>query len=288
MRLDDLRPSDNVDDRRGRGGFGGRPLALGGGGLGLVGIVLVSLLLGVDPMTLLSGSDITAPTGQQTSQGPRADDASFDFARRIMGSTEDVWTEVLAQKNIRYTPATFTAYDYQTPTGCGGGEAAMGPFYCPADSHVYLDLSFFNELATRFGSPGQFAQAYVIAHEVGHHVQNLLGTSDQVQQAMQRGDRAGQGSASVRMELQADCYAGVWARHADQRFHILEQGDVESGLRAASAVGDDTLQKQSQGRVVPDAFTHGTSAQRVKWFQRGLANGDMDACNTFNVSDAAL
>jgi predicted metalloprotease len=249
--------------------------------------LVLSLLFGVDPSQLLNGG-LPLDDQQQTTSGPRPDDASFEFARRIMGSTEDVWTEVLAEKNVRYQPTVFTAYDSQTPTACGGGQAAMGPFYCPADQRVYVDLSFFNELATQFGAPGQFAQAYVIAHEVGHHVQNLLGTSDRVQQSMQGGERSGAGSMPVRLELQADCYAGVWAKRADARFKILEQGDVEGGLRAASAVGDDTLQKQSSGRVVPDAFTHGTSAQRVKWFRRGLADGDMNACNTFDVSEAAL
>ena len=193
-----------------------------------------------------------------------------------MGSAEDIWAPLLQEQGIRFMPATFTAYDYVTPTGCGTGQSAAGPFYCPGDDHIYVDLSFFNELGQRFGAPGQFARAYVLAHEYGHHIQNLMGTMDQ------RGGR-GADSDAVRIELQADCYAGVWAYRANRQFNMLESGDVEGGLRAASAVGDDTLQKQSQGYVVPDSFTHGSSAQRVRWFQRGMAGGDMAACDTFSA-----
>jgi predicted metalloprotease len=280
MRIDDLRPSDNVEDRRGAFGGYGPHLAMGGGGLGLVGIVILSLLFGVDPSKLLNGTDQGDAPVQQTSgeNGPRADDPSFQFARRIVGSAEDVWTPLVRAKGVVFQPATLTVYDYETPTGCGEGQSAAGPFYCPSDARIYLDLSFFNELSDRFAAPGEFAQAYVIAHEYGHHIQNLMG----VFESHGRGG-TGADSDSVRRELQADCYAGVWAYHANAQFQILQQGDVEGGLRAASAVGDDTLEKQSQGYAVPDAFSHGTRAQRVRWFRRGLADGDMDQCDTFEA-----
>lgn len=276
MRLNDLRQTENVDDRRGAfGGFGGR-VALGGGGLGLVGIIVISLLLGVDPSELLNGTPTETVQG-----GPRSDDAAFQFARKIVGSAEDVWTPILRARGIAFSPATITVYDYATQTGCGQGLSSAGPFYCPNESHIYLDLSFFNQLAEQYGAPGEFAQAYVIAHEYGHHIQNLVGT-------MERDQAEGEGAAgatgrSVRVELQADCYAGVWAFHANRQFKILEQGDVDAGLRAASSVGDDTLQKQNQGYAIPDSFTHGSSAQRVRWFKRGLAQGDIDACDTFSA-----
>ncbi|HEX3945246.1 MAG TPA: neutral zinc metallopeptidase [Rhizomicrobium sp.] len=280
MRIDDLRPSDNVEDRRGAFGGYGPHLAMGGGGLGLVGIVILSLLFGVDPSKLLNGTDQGGAPAQQTTaeNGSRADDPSFQFARRIVGSAEDVWTPLVRAKGVVFQPATLTVYDVETPTGCGEGQSAAGPFYCPSDARIYLDLSFFNELSDRFGAPGEFAQAYVIAHEYGHHIQNLMGVFES-----HGGGGTGAESDSVRRELQADCYAGVWAYHANAQFQILQQGDVESGLRAASAVGDDTLEKQSQGYAVPDSFTHGTSAQRVRWFRRGLADGDMDQCDTFEA-----
>jgi hypothetical protein len=279
MRLDDLRPSDNVEDRRGEGGGGGfgPRMVFGGGGLGLVAVLVLSLVFGVDPSQLLNGGPLPQPQVRQES-GPRGDDAAFDFTRRIIGSAEDVWSPLLRQHNIRFSPATFTAYDYATPTGCGTGQSSAGPFYCPGDAHIYLDLSFFNELDQRFGAPGQFARAYVIAHEYGHHVQNLLGVMDR-----RGGPSRGADSDSVRTELQADCFAGVWTYHANQQFAILQNGDVEGGLRAASSVGDDTLQKEGQGYIVPDSFTHGSSAQRVRWFQRGLDSGQMDACDTFSA-----
>jgi predicted metalloprotease len=280
MRLDDLRPSENVEDRRGAFGGYGPHLAVGGGGIGLVGLVIISLLFGVDPSRLLNGGGPGAPQEQTTGEpaGPRADDASFQFARKIIGSAEDVWTPLMRAKGIVFAPATLTVYDTETPTGCGEGQSAAGPFYCPQDSHVYLDLSFFNELSDRFGAPGEFAQAYVIAHEYGHHIQNLMGVFGDG-----GGQERGASGTSVRRELQADCYAGVWAYHANAEFRILQQGDVEGGLRAAAAVGDDTLEKQTQGYVVPDSFTHGTSEQRVRWFRRGLAEGDMDQCDTFDA-----
>jgi predicted metalloprotease len=282
MRLDDLRPTENVDDRRGESGggfgFGGPRMVFGGGGLGLVAVIVLSLLFGVDPSALLNTGSGGGPMPMQQVQqaGPRADDDAMLFARRIVGSAEDVWSPLLRAEGVNFTPATFTAYDEATPTGCGTGQSSAGPFYCPGDNHIYLDLAFFNELAQRFGSPGQFARAYVIAHEYGHHIQNLLGTMDR-----HGGRSRGADSDSVRVELQADCYAGVWAWHANRQFNILQTGDVEEGLKAASAVGDDTLQKESQGYAVADSFTHGSSAQRMRWFQRGLSGGDMAACDTF-------
>jgi len=273
MRLDDLRPSGNMDDRRGRGG--GR-MIFGGGGLGVVGIIVLSLLFGVDPTQLL-GPMMDQPQTRNAGE-PRADDAAYAFATRVIGSAEDVWQPLLQAQGIRFVPATTAVYEQATATGCGTGQAAAGPFYCPADAHIYLDLTFFNELASRFGAPGEFARAYVIAHEYGHHIQNLIGVMDR----RDMGERGAQG-ASVRTELQADCFAGVWAFHANQRFAILETGDVESGMRAAQAVGDDMLARQGQGVAVPDSFTHGTSAQRVAWFQRGLQSGQMAACDTFRA-----
>jgi predicted metalloprotease len=289
MRMDDLEPTENVDDRRGQGGggfggFSGRGLAIGGGGIGTVVIVIILALLGVDPSQLLSGSDPSAPTSPEATQpgappGPRADDAQVYFSRQIIGSADEEWRAIFRQYGREYRPVTFTPYDGATQTaGCGSGEAAMGPFYCPADTRVYIDMSFFRELASRFGAPGQFAQAYVIAHEVGHHVQNQLGISEQADRS---GDRRGANSASVALELQADCFAGVWANHANARHHILENGDVESGLAAANAVGDDTLQRATRGTIEPDSFTHGTSAQRVQWFRTGLQSGDPNSCDTF-------
>jgi len=284
MRLDDLRPSENVEDRRGEGygggGFGGGfgpRMVFGGGGLGLVVVLVLSLFFGVDPSQLLNGGSGFQPQTRQET-GPRSDDADYEFARRIIGSAEDVWQPLLQNRGVRFTPATFTAYDNATPTGCGVGQTSAGPFYCPGDAHIYLDLSFFNELSQRFGAPGEFARAYVIAHEYGHHIQNILGVMNS-----RGGPSRGADNGSVRTELQADCYAGVWAYHANQQFAILQNGDVEGALRAASSVGDDTLQKENQGVIVPDSFTHGSSAQRVRWFQRGLEGGRMDACDTFSA-----
>jgi hypothetical protein len=287
MRLDDLRPSENVEDRRGEGygggGFGGfgPRMVFGGGGFGLVVVLLLSLFFGVDPSQLLNGGPGPQPQTRQES-GPRSDDAAYDFARRVIGSAEDVWQPLLRDRGVRFAPATFTAYDNATPTGCGTGQSSAGPFYCPSDAHIYLDLAFFKELSQRFGAPGEFARAYVIAHEYGHHIQDLLGVMDRGGMAS-RGPERGANSESVRTELQADCYAGVWAYHANQQFAILQNGDVDGALRAASSVGDDTLQKESQGYIVPDSFTHGSSAQRVRWFERGLEGGRMDACDTFSA-----
>jgi predicted metalloprotease len=278
MRLDDLRPSDNMDDRRGQGGSFGPRMAFGGGGLGLVAVLAISLIFGVDPRMLLEGGPV--PTEQTRQQGgPRADDDAYNFTRRIIGSAEDVWAPLMQQQGARFQPARTAVYDQVTPTGCGTGQSAAGPFYCPSDGGIYLALTFFNELGQRFGAPGEFARAYVIAHEYGHHIQNLMGVMDR-----HGGQDRGADSNSVRIELQADCFAGIWAVRADRSFNMLESGDVESGMQAASAVGDDTLQKSAgRGYVVPDSFTHGSSAQRVRWFKRGLASGDVAACDTFSA-----
>ncbi len=274
MRLNDLRRSSNVEDRRG-GGMGG--IALGGGGIGVVALAVIYMLLGGNPQDILASQE-PAPAAAPGQQGPRADDKLVDFSAAVLGSTEDVWSDIFKERGAAYTPATFVPYDQATRTGCGTGQAAMGPFYCPADQRVYVDMTFYKELQDRFGAPGDFAQAYVLAHEVGHHVQNLMGTSEQVQRA--RGGADGN-AMSVRLELQADCYAGVWANRANAKQQILEPGDIDEGLAAANAVGDDTLQKKTQGRVVPDAFTHGTSAQRVRWFRTGFESGKPESCDTF-------
>lgn len=280
MRLDDLRPSENVDDRRGGGGGGFGPrLAFRGGGLGLVAVLAISLIFGIDPRQLLEGGGPLPVQRSQRDVGSCADDRDCQFARQIIGSAEDVWAPLMQQGGARFTPATFTPYDYVTPTGCGTGQSAAGPFYCPSDRGIYIDLTFFHELSQRFGAPGEFARAYVIAHEYGHHIQNLTGVMER-----HGGRERGADSDAVRIELQADCYAGVWAVRADRQFNMLESGDIESGMQAASAVGDDTLQKQSQGYVVPDSFTHGSSAQRIRWFRRGLERGDPAACDTFSAS----
>ncbi len=295
MRLDDLRPTEYIDDRRGQGGFGvggGRGIMIGGGGIVSVIFVIVALLFGVDPGALLDASgpmeQQQAPTQNQgpfdpdgtARSGANTSDPAFSLSARIVGSTEEEWSAIFAANGRRYEPATFTPYTQATRTNCGVGQAAMGPFYCPADRRVYIDLDFFRELDQRFGAPGDFAQAYVIAHEVGHHVQNLLGISDRAERAMQGGGSDAR-RVSVMLELQADCFAGVWANRANRRHRILEAGDVEEGLRAASAVGDDTLQEAAGRRATPDSFTHGSAAERTRWFRTGLESGDPGSCDTF-------
>ena len=275
MRWQDLRRSDNVEDRRGLRIPGG-PI---GGGLGLLVVLLIALVTGVDPRGLLEGIGAAGPA---PAAAPAADDSMRQFVGAILGSTEDTWTAILRAEGREYRPATLVLFSGATPSACGMGQAAMGPFYCPGDEKVYIDLSFYDELRTRFRAPGDFAQAYVIAHEVGHHVQDLAGTSDQVHRLQERAGQAEANAASVRLELQADCYAGFWAHHADAARPLLESGDVEEALTAASAIGDDRLQRETQGTIVPETFTHGTSAQRVRWFRRGLDSGDWRACDTFH------
>jgi predicted metalloprotease len=282
MKWQDERRSDNVEDRRGislRGGAG----VVGGGA---VIVAIVAALLGAPPSLvralLGAGSDDT-PTHSTQPVDP-AENQRVEFVKVVLGSTEDVWSAVLPGSGARYVPPRLVLFSGAVQSACGFNTAATGPFYCPPDRRVYLDLSFFRELARRFGAPGDFAQAYVIGHEVGHHVQNLLGISARVQEEREgASSRAEANHVSVETELQADCLAGVWAFHANQTHHVLEAGDVESALRAATAIGDDTLQRQARGTVVPDSFTHGTSAQRVHWLRTGLERGRVQDCNTFDT-----
>ena len=268
--------SNNVEDRRGMGG-----MAIGGG-IGAVVLALVAALLGVDPGAI-GGGGSAAPDANAPSQAPPQNDAESQFVRGVLGSTEVTWQAIFQQMGRQYQDPRLVLFTRAYPSACGMGQAAMGPFYCPRDEKVYIDLSFYDELSQRFQAPGKFAQAYVIAHEVGHHVQNLLGISQQVEQAQQGARSRGEANAySVALELQADCFAGIWAKHANDEGSItIEPGDVESALTAASAIGDDKLQQESQGYVVPESFTHGSSAQRVRWFQRGLQSGDIKQCDTF-------
>jgi predicted metalloprotease len=280
MRWSDLRRSDNVEDRRGMS-MGGAGLKLGGGGLLL--IVVLSLLTGTNPLDLLSGLQEVEQPGTIDSgpeRKPPADDPQADFIRAVLGDTEDTWGRLFSQGGGTYEPPRLVLFSGAVQSACGQASAAVGPFYCPPDHRVYLDLEFFRELSERFGAPGDFARAYVVAHEIGHHVQNLLGVSERVQRQRARTDQAGANALSVRVELQADCYAGVWGHSAAQR-NILEPGDVEAALAAATAIGDDRLQKQARGYVVPESFTHGSSAQRVRWFRTGLETGDVRRCDTF-------
>jgi predicted metalloprotease len=279
MRWSDMRRSDNVEDRRGMS-MGGAGVKLGGGGLLL--ILVLSVLTGTNPLDLLSGLEQASPpvVDSGPERKPPADDPQADFIRAVLGDIEDTWGRLFEQGGGRYEAPRLVLFSGAVDSACGQASAAVGPFYCPPDRKVYLDLQFFRELSERFGAPGDFARAYVVAHEVGHHVQNLLGTSDKVQRQRSRMDQAAANALSVRLELQADCYAGVWGYYAAQR-NILESGDVESALAAASAIGDDRLQKQARGYVVPESFTHGSSAQRVRWFRAGLESGDVRRCDTF-------
>jgi uncharacterized protein len=283
MRWKGRRQSSNVEDRR-----GSRPVGRGmvGGGLGVLAVVVISLLFGVDPRVLLSGLQaVDVGGGQQVdpSYVETPENARHrEFVSVVLADTEDVWQDLFKAGGAAYREPTLVLFSGAVESGCGFAEAAMGPFYCPADGRVFIDLSFFDDLERRLGAGGDFAEAYVIAHEVGHHVQNLLGTSAEVQRLQQRAGQVEANQLSVRLELQADCYAGLWAHHADRTKGILEAGDIEEALGAASAVGDDRLQRQAQGRVVPDSFTHGTSEQRMRWFRRGLETGSLEACDTFS------
>jgi predicted metalloprotease len=298
--------SSNIEDRRGQGGFGGGgfggggiPIPIGGGGgglfkggIGFVAFIVIALIFGADPMALLSSlaggdtSSYTTPATQssRTARAPAAD-AETQFVSRVLKSTEDVWTSLFRDMGRQYVDPKLVLYRDATRTACGTGQSAMGPFYCPADERVYLDLGFFDDLASRFHAPGQFPQAYVIAHEVGHHVQDLLGITGKVEQMRQNMSKRDANALSVRVELQADCFAGVWANRAEQKSggKMIDDKDVDQALAAASAIGDDRLQKQAQGRVVPDSFTHGSSAQRTRWFRIGLDSGDPRKCDTFRA-----
>lgn len=284
MRWRGQRESDNVEDRRGISPGG---IAVGGG-IGTILLVLVVMALGGDPSALLNQTQTQTQPGQTSdkpyvSQNPQEEERKH-FVATVLASTEDVWRNQFKAMGKTYREPTLVLFSGQVNSACGMAGAAMGPFYCPGDSKLYIDLSFYDELKDRFGAPGDFAQAYVVAHEVGHHVQNLLGISEQVNQLRSRLSEKEFNKISVRMELQADFFAGVWAHHAQRMKNLLDERDIEDGLRAASAIGDDTLQRQSQGHVVPDAFTHGTSAQRVRWFRKGWDTGDINQGDTFNAS----
>ena len=304
MEWDNFRASDNVEDRRGDasggGGSGGGGI-IGGGGLGIGAIVLiliVSYFTGIDPRTLINGAEQVSNTrngyqqqqtdDQQPRQQQQAEsdgapkDAMGKFVAAILGETEDTWSRVLPdQKGIQYQPVKLVLYTGRTRSGCGGAQAQMGPFYCPVDKKVYLDLSFFREMKDKLGGGGDFAYAYVIAHEIGHHIQDQLGILGKVQAAEQRADATGRNAMSVKIELMADCLAGVWAANANKKDNFIQPGDVDKAVSTARAIGDDTLQKASQGYAVPDSFTHGSSALRTQWLQTGLQSGQIDSCNTF-------
>ncbi len=334
MRLDDQRPSDNVEDQRGSGGgFGGGNGDLSGmggrGGVGGIGGGILSMLLstigirgmvllaivyfalkffvGIDLINMINGGGMSLPGGSGQVQMPETNtqvgqadsggvssggvagtdvtttDAGKLFISRVLGSTEDVWGKIFKDMGKQYEQPPLVLFTGYTQSGCGTAQSAMGPFYCPSDHKVYIDLAFYQDMKNKLGAPGDFAQAYVVAHEVGHHVQTLLGIADQVQQARSRASEADSNGLSVRMELQADCFAGIWATEADATKHILESGDIEEALNAASQIGDDRLQKRSQGYAVPDTFTHGTSEQRVKWFKQGLTAQTLKDCDTFSA-----
>jgi len=305
MRWEDLPESGNVEDRRGDdgGGYGGGGgIPIGGGGLGIGGILVLGLLgwaLGIDPSVLISGAEIL--TGGQRQEAPQQNprkptapptDDTGKFISAVLGSTEVTWKNIFEKQGQAYRAPRLVIFSGSTNSACGYAQSAMGPFYCPNDRVVYLDTSFFRDLERRFrgcsGEACKFAQAYVIAHEVGHHVQNLLGILPKAQQAQRAaGDRVMANRIQVRVELQADCFGGVWAHHAEQRWKVLQPGDIEAALQTASAIGDDMLQRKAQGRVVPDSFTHGSSAQRQQWFTTGLKSGDVKACNTFSSGQVA-
>jgi predicted metalloprotease len=296
MKWEGERQSDNVEDRRddgGGGGGGGLGSLLGGRGIG-IGTVVVALvagwIFGINPLTvlgLLSGDGSTVRPAQVQQQAaphrPPADDRAAAFVSTVLADTEDVWRQVFSAGGGTYAEPRLVLFRKATPTACGQGESAMGPFYCPGDRKVYIDLDFFDTLRSRLGAPGDFAQAYVIAHEVGHHVQNLMGITAKVDGMRGRVSEVQMNALSVKLELQADCFAGVWAYHSQKGKGWLEQGDIEEALNAASQIGDDTLQRRASGNVVPETFTHGSSAQRVSWFKRGLQGGTVAGCNTFDT-----
>jgi predicted metalloprotease len=294
------RRSENIEDRRGEGfspRIGGGRFRVGGragglGGLGLIALVLIGLFFGIDPTVLLQDGGPTpssyVPQQEQTrggpgTSGPAVGDEAGEFVAVVLADTEDTWNALFQRMGKDYREPTLVLFSGAVDSACGSAQAASGPFYCPLDQKVYLDTSFFAALSRRFGAPGDFAQAYVIAHEVGHHVQNQLGILPQVEAFQRQTSRDDANRVQVMVELQADCFAGIWAHHADRSRRLLEQGDIEEGLNAAAAIGDDRLQRQSQGYVVPDAFTHGSSAQRVRWFKRGFEQGIPTACDTFNA-----
>lgn len=279
MRLDNEQESRNIEDRRGsrvsRGAIGG--------GIGTIALALIAMFLGFDPSAILQGSPQSSISNEPIPQGQQAGgrDAGREFISKVLGSNERVWGEIFQKAGRQYAQPKLVLFSGQVQSACGFASAASGPFYCPGDQKVYIDLSFYQELSQRFKAPGDFAQAYVVAHEVAHHVQNQLGIMAKVQAAQQRSSEREANALSVRLELQADCLAGVWANFANRERKILEPGDVEEGLNAAAQIGDDTLQKRSQGHVVPEGFTHGSAEQRVRWFRTGLQTGDLKQCDTF-------
>lgn len=277
MRWQGSRRSTNVQDARG--------VRFGGAGLGIGGTLIAlaaAYFLGVDPRVMLGLTETVSAVRQPEIASGTPTDEQGQFVAAVLGDTEDTWGALFQQAGAQYEPPTLVLFTNQVRSGCGGASAASGPFYCPADRKVYIDLAFYDELQTQFQAPGDFAQAYVLAHEVGHHVQTLMGTSDKVRAAQQSASREDANALQVRMELQADCYAGIWAHHADRTRHVLEAGDVDEALQAASAVGDDTIQRRTQGTVVPESFTHGSAEQRRSWFRRGLEQGSIQACDTFD------
>ena len=286
MEYENMPSSENIEDRRGqRGG------AVGAGGLGLGAIVIIfaiSYFTGISPQVLISGAEMVGVGQQQSappqpSKPPDPNDPMVGFLSKVVGGTEGVWAEVLpAQAGVKYAPAPLVIYDGATRSGCGGAQSAMGPFYCPIDKKVYLDTAFFRDMKTKYGGGGEFAYAYVVAHEIGHHVQDLLGILDKVDDAKQRVSQTQANALSVRVELQADCLAGVWANHANEKWKVLEQGDIERALATAQAIGDDRLQTAARGYAVPDSFTHGSAAQRQQWLTAGLKSGDIKSCDTFS------
>lgn len=294
MKWENNRESDQVEDRRSQPGGGGGFGRLGGGGRGIgIGTIAVALvagwIFGINPLTILgalSGGDMVPSAQVEPAQGPAQapTDEMGRFVASVLGGTEDVWTQVFQQAGAQYQKPRLVLFRGATPTACGTGQSAMGPFYCPGDQKVYIDLSFYETLRRQLGAPGDFAQAYVIAHEVGHHVQNLMGLTDQMEKMRSRVSEREYNALSVRLELQADCFAGLWAHHNHKSKAILEPGDVEEALTAAAAIGDDALQRKGQGQVVPDSFTHGTSAQRQRWFNAGLQSGSVQSCDTFKAA----
>jgi predicted metalloprotease len=283
MRLEDQQRSENVEDRRGMRIPGGKGLA--GGGIGIIVIALIAMFLGIDPSVVMQGVQegavATAPQPRVETKAPAREDQMADFIAAVLGSTEDTWAEIFARGGKTYQKPVLVLFSGAVQSACGFAQAAVGPFYCPADNKLYIDLAFYRDLQDKFRAPGDFAQAYVIAHEIGHHVQNQLGIAEQVRRAQARASERQGAALQVRMELQADCLAGIWAAHANKRKRILEPGDVEEGLRAAAAVGDDRIQMASRGYVSPESFTHGSSEQRMRWFRRGLESGDLKACDAF-------
>ncbi|MGA7279264.1 MAG: neutral zinc metallopeptidase [Desulfocapsaceae bacterium] len=282
MRWKDGRRSGNIEDRRGVRLSGKAK----GGGLTILILALVGMYFGIDPSIILQqGANLgTTSVEQQQYMPTEAENELADFVSVVLADTEDTWNAMFSQAGGRYDPPVLVLFSGAVESACGFAQAAMGPFYCPADQKVYIDLGFYQDLRTKMGAPGDFAQAYVVAHEIGHHVQNLLGISDKVHAMRSRLSQSDFNKLSVRLELQADCFSGLWANHADRTRHILERGDIEEALNAASMIGDDRLQKQARGYVTPDSFTHGSSEQRVRWFTTGLQSGDLEACDTFNAA----